>query len=63
MKICLKVKESASFFVKKEAKKLPLIGGRGTERATALSSKSFLLLFFKKEALSSLFEQIPGKAA
>jgi hypothetical protein len=44
------------FFVnKKEAKKTLLIWARAGENARAPESKSFLLLFFKKEALSSLF--------
>jgi hypothetical protein len=47
-----KSKVSASFFEKKEAKKLLLTGGRGPTGATARRGKSFLLLFFKKEALS-----------
>jgi hypothetical protein len=47
---------SASFFEKKEAKKLLLMAGRGRARANAPRTKSFLLpqagrLFFKKEAL------------
>jgi hypothetical protein len=42
----------ASFFEKKEAKKLLLNVGRDRAGATARRSKSFLLLFFKKEALS-----------
>jgi hypothetical protein len=47
--------ESASFFEKKEAKKLLFTAGVGASRANARRSKSFLLLFFKKEALSFLF--------
>jgi hypothetical protein len=47
--------QEASFFEKKEAKKLLLPGTVALRRArpSAPRSKSFLLLFFKKEALSS----------
>jgi hypothetical protein len=49
------VKEvSASFFAKKEAKKLLFIAGCGDGVATARRIKSFLVLFFKKEPLASL---------
>jgi ribosomal protein L15 len=44
-------KVSASFFEKKEAKKLSLTAGRGRAGANARRTESFLLLFFKKEAL------------
>jgi fructoselysine-6-P-deglycase FrlB-like protein len=43
---------STSFFEKKEAKKRLLTVGCGSSRASGTRSKSFLLLFFKKEALS-----------
>jgi len=44
-------KESSSFFEKKEPKKLYSLGfGLGLARVQ--TSKSFLLLFFKKEVLS-----------
>ncbi|MBW4035609.1 MAG: hypothetical protein HIU90_09080 [Proteobacteria bacterium] len=44
------------FFVnKKEAKKTSLIYARARENARGLESKSFLLLFFKKEVLSLTF--------
>jgi hypothetical protein len=43
---------SASFFEKKEAKKLSLPAGFGTSTSQPPRSESFLLLFFKKEALS-----------
>jgi hypothetical protein len=44
------------FFVnKKEAKKTLLIWDCGCESARAPRSKSFLLLFYKKEALRCLF--------
>jgi hypothetical protein len=39
---------------KKKQKKLLFAGGYGTGVATTRRSKSFLLLFFKKEALSLL---------
>jgi hypothetical protein len=44
-------RRSTSFFAKKEAKKLLFAGGRGDCRANDRNSKSFSLLFFKKEAL------------
>jgi hypothetical protein len=50
--LTLSKQESASFFEKKEAKKLLLTAGRGRADANARRTKSFLLLFFKKEALS-----------
>jgi len=46
-------KTSASFFEKKEAKKLLLNAGCGPAVARARRTESFLLLFFKKEALAS----------
>jgi hypothetical protein len=46
------VEGSASFFEKKEAKKLLLLGALATPVPTPPISKSFLLLFFKKEVLS-----------
>jgi hypothetical protein len=54
----LRKEVSASFFEKKEAKKLSFPAGFGSSGANAPKSKSFLLpqagsLFFKKEALSS----------
>jgi hypothetical protein len=45
-------KVRTSFFEKKEAKKL-LRMGPGGATATGLRPKSFLVLFFKKERLSS----------
>jgi hypothetical protein len=48
-----KRKVSASFFEKKEAKKLLLQAGLGRAGFAAPRTKSFLLLFFKKEALNS----------
>jgi hypothetical protein len=39
------------FFAKKEAKKLSFIGGCGVDAGVAPMSRSFLLLFYKKEAL------------
>jgi len=47
--------ESTSFFEKKEAKKLSLNAGRGRGSANARRTESFLLLFFKKEALFLAF--------
>jgi hypothetical protein len=47
-------KVSASFFVKKEAKKLSLIWCKPLKRPSPQTNKSFLLLFYKKEALASL---------
>jgi hypothetical protein len=44
-------KKALLFLEKKEAKKLPLNAGRGRASATTPRTKSFLLLFFKKEAL------------
>jgi hypothetical protein len=44
---------STSFFEKKEAKKLLLNWASGRETSTVQFSKSFLLLFFKKEGLPS----------
>jgi hypothetical protein len=49
----LRKEVSASFFEKKEAKKLSFPAGFGSSGANAPKSKRFLLLFFKKEALSS----------
>jgi hypothetical protein len=43
---------STSFFAKKEAKKLLSTGGWGDRLQKPAMNKSFLLLFFKKEALS-----------
>jgi hypothetical protein len=43
-----------SFFVKKEAKKLLLLGALVRAVPQPAVSKSFLLLFFKKEALACL---------
>jgi hypothetical protein len=37
--------------LKKRSKKLPLIAGVGAGIAASRGAKSFLLLFFKKEAL------------
>jgi len=48
----LKMTGSASFFEKKEAKKLSFPAGFGTSTSQPPRSESFLLLFFKKEALS-----------
>jgi hypothetical protein len=44
---------SASFFEKKEAKKLLLLGALAGRLPQPSVNKSFLLLFFKKEALPS----------
>jgi hypothetical protein len=46
------VEGSASFFEKKEAKKLLLLGALATPTPQPPVSKSFLVLFFKKEPLS-----------
>jgi hypothetical protein len=46
------VEGSASFFEKKEAKKLLLLGVVAPALPQPAISKSFLLLFFKKEVLS-----------
>jgi hypothetical protein len=43
---------SASFFEKKEAKKLSLLGALARAVPEPAASKSFLLLFFKKEVLT-----------
>jgi hypothetical protein len=51
-----------SFFEKKEAKKLLLLGALARPSPQPAISKSFLLLFFKKEALSSTVA-IPGRSA
>ncbi|MCW8306140.1 hypothetical protein AruPA_03745 [Acidiphilium sp. PA] len=42
---------STSFFAKKEAKKLSFIWGSGVDAGVVPMSRSFLLLFYKKEAL------------
>jgi hypothetical protein len=47
-------KISASFFVKKEAKKLSFIWCKPVKRPIPQIKKSFLLLFYKKEVLASL---------
>jgi hypothetical protein len=44
----LRKKVRTSFFEKKEAKKLLLLGGRGGVCANARRSKSFLVTFFQK---------------
>jgi hypothetical protein len=46
-----RIAKRASFFEKKEAKKLLLLGAFALQVPTPAVSKSFLLLFFKKEAL------------
>jgi len=52
------IKKRVFFFVnKKEAKKTLLIWARAGEDARAPESKSFLLLFYKKEALTSSLQQ------
>ncbi len=48
--------ESTSFFEKKEAKKLLLPGVVAIAGPSASFSGSFLLLFFKKEALAYLLQ-------
>jgi hypothetical protein len=50
---------SASFFEKKEAKKLPPWRRAGSSHSVQ-TDKSFLLLFFKKEALPSRPGSTPG---
>jgi len=57
IKIIGKGQQGSSSFLKKRTKKLLLLGG-GTEaqflaRPSEASSKSFLVLFFKKEILPS----------
>jgi hypothetical protein len=47
-------KVSTAFFEKKAAKKLLVLRDVAQAVPTPAVSKSFLLLFFKKEALSSL---------
>jgi hypothetical protein len=44
---------SASFFEKKEAKKLSVLRAMAPTATNPTVNESFLLLFFKKEALSS----------
>jgi hypothetical protein len=46
--------ERTSFLEKKEAKKLLLNRATGRETSTVQISKSFLVLFFKKEPLTFL---------
>jgi hypothetical protein len=46
--------ESTSFFEKKEAKKLLLVWSMPVKPPMPQIAKSFLLLFYKKEALPSL---------
>jgi hypothetical protein len=48
----MSVKESASFFEKKAAKKLLLLGALAAPLPTPPISRSFLVLFFKKELLA-----------
>jgi hypothetical protein len=50
----LEGRASASFFEKKEAKKLLLLWALAPSAPRPAVNKSFLLLFFKKEALSYL---------
>jgi hypothetical protein len=52
-----KIKQGSSSFLKKRTKKLLSIGVRNSTRVgpRALMSKSFLVLFFKKELLPLLF--------
>jgi hypothetical protein len=50
----LERQDSTSFFEKKEAKKPLLLGDLALPVPQPAVSKSFLLLFFKKEALSPL---------
>jgi hypothetical protein len=45
--------EESPFFVKKEAKKLLSVGGGRSALGTVQKGKSFLVLFFKKEPLTS----------
>jgi len=52
--LSVKNKASASFFEKKEAKKLLLLREFARDVPRPAVSKSFLLLFFKKEALPFL---------
>jgi hypothetical protein len=49
----LKQEESASFFEKKEAKKLLVLRVAATPAPKPSVSKSFLVLFFKKQPLFS----------
>jgi hypothetical protein len=46
-------KEASTSFLKKRSKKLLLTAGCGAVVAKARRTKSFLVLFFKKELLSS----------
>jgi hypothetical protein len=48
------------FFAKKEAKKLPFPWVAATAELMPASGKSFLRLFFKKEALASAYYQTFG---
>jgi hypothetical protein len=49
------LRKASASFLKKRSKKLPFTAGCGSAVAKARRSKSFLLLFFKKEALSFTF--------
>jgi hypothetical protein len=49
-----KSKASASFFAKKEAKKLLFVGGCGAGRASARSEQKFFASFFQKRSASFL---------
>jgi hypothetical protein len=46
------MKKASASFLKKRSKKLLLVAGGGIDGARTPRSRSFLLLFFKKEALS-----------
>jgi hypothetical protein len=54
-----KWKKASGSFLKKRTKKLLLTGGLGNASARARRTESFLVLFFKKEPLSSLLKGIP----
>jgi len=49
----VRTEASASFFAKKEAKKLLIAGGCGACSKRARSEKKFFASFFQKEALAS----------
>jgi hypothetical protein len=55
-------RKKAALFLKKSAQKTFAIPGRAGETACGPDSKSFLLLFFKKEAFP-FFAQWPGPGA
>jgi hypothetical protein len=54
-----RIKARTSFFEKKEAKKLLLLRVVASAMPTPPTNKSFLVLFFKKEPLTSFFNAAP----